>query len=86
MEKSLLSIIIAEDDVVKKIHKAYSDADCALRWRNIVATYPDCSAKADDIARYDGEIADCRRKAEEYRKQLDAIRDDLRAYLSELFK
>jgi hypothetical protein len=86
MEKSLLSILNEEDRLVKKIHEANSDADYTMRWRDKVATFPDCSLKVADLARYDGEIADCHRKAEEYRKQLDAVRDDLRAYLSELFK
>ena len=86
MEKSLLSILKAEDELVEKIHRAYDDADYTLRWRDKVATFPDCSAKVADLARYDREIADYHQKAEEYRKQLGAVRDDLRAYLSELFK
>ena len=84
-EKSLLSIMQAEDRMVKELNAAISKEYFFLEECEHVSHSPyECAAKTADIERY-LDIADKHHEeAEKCRQQLDTIRDELREYLRKL--
>lgn len=86
MGKSLLSILNTEAQLIEKIDDALNAADLFQRRYDKIRSIPiDCEAKEADLAQYAGIISEYRNEAEEYKRQLDAVREDLMAYLAILF-
>lgn len=87
MDKSLLSILNEEARLMDAIDNAKSLASAfQRRCEEIRRITNDCEAGAEDLAHYEGKVARYCQEANEYRRQLDAVRDDLMAYMTELFK
>ena len=87
MEKSLLSILEAEEQVVRKINYAEKEASYFQRKREEISCMPfECKGKETDLASCDKFIAFWKDEAEEKRMQLDSVRGELREYLAALFK
>lgn len=86
MEKSLRSILDEEAKLVDNINHAL---DLALSFQNKcdqIRNIPiDCECKNADIAFCESTINHYYHLAEEYKQQLDSVRNDLMAYISNLF-
>ena len=87
MYRSLFSILDEESRLTKAIDVANGHAQVFQHELDRTRSIPiECGSKMEDLARYEGLVAKYHREADEYRQQLDAVRDDLRAYITDLFK
>jgi hypothetical protein len=82
MEKSLLSILNAEDLIVRNINSALDSIDYFTADRERISRSPfECEARKSDIDSCDRLISKYREDVEEYKQQLESVRKELREYL-----
>ncbi len=87
MKNSLLSILTDEERLMRAIDSANRNAQAFREVLDSIRSIPvECDTKTADLAHYEGLIAKYQQEADENRRQLDAVRDDLKAYITELFK
>ena len=87
MEKSLLSILKAEDRIVTDIADSERMIAAFQKERAKVESIPfNCEAKVQELASFDRIIANYQRDIEEYRPKLASVRTELREYLMKFLK
>lgn len=86
MEKTLLSILNAEQQLIDRIARCENEIRAIERDRDRIKASPyECKAKTNDLERCDNLISNYRQEAADIKQKLDGVRKEMQEYLVNLF-